>query len=169
MTGETIDRTPSGVAWPGLLLIIIGVLVLAAQVGGPEWLGLGVLPALAIGFAIWGFSAGIPALLIPAGIIAGVGGSAIAGFLGAPAPIILGSIGAGFLSVPVLTRLAGSRQHSWGFIPGSIIIGVALVAGLESSAAWQWFSTLAAVAAIVAGFGILTWSARRRVTPKRPS
>lgn len=154
-----------GVAWPGVALIFVGTVLLASQLGGPEWLGLGLLPALAGVFAIWGFAGSTPALFVPAGILAGIGAAGIAGYVGAPPAVIIGSVGLGFLLVSLLTRLAGSRDHWWSLIPGSIIVAVAVAIGLESSEViWRWIGTVGSVATVVIGFALVTWSVRRRVT-----
>lgn len=170
MNEQLSSQRSDGVAWPGMALILVGAVLLASQLGGPEWLGLGILPSLAGVFAIWGFAGRTPALLVPAGILAGIGAAGIAGYVGAPPAVIIGCVGVGFLLVALLTRLAGSRDHWWSLIPGSIIGAVAVAIGLESSEAiWRWVGTVGAVTAIVVGFALLTWSVRRHVAEERSS
>jgi len=124
----------------GLMLIAVGLFSLAGQFVRSEALGLMVLPGLGLFFVVWGLVSRNAGLLIPGGILSGLGvgvylieqplwylnGSAEGG-------VIVLSLAAGFVGVTLLTALATNRAHWWALIPASILglVGAALLAGDE--------------------------------------
>ena len=62
----------------GLAFITIGVFLLVVQNLALEWLSLALLPGLGLIFLTWGLITRTPGLLIPGGILAGIGAGALA-------------------------------------------------------------------------------------------
>lgn len=54
-------------------MIRIGVVALLSQFGDFDWLGLFVLPILGAFFMVWGIVSGQSGLMVPAGILLGIG------------------------------------------------------------------------------------------------
>jgi hypothetical protein len=122
----------------GLALIAFGVLMLLGQLelaGGVKML---ILPALAIIFLAWGLATRTFGLIIPGGILAGVGLGVylIAQPLAAVAEPAQGAIfllafAAGWLLIALLSPLTADGFHWWPLIPGGIIggLGALILAG----------------------------------------
>ncbi len=131
-------QTNRGKLVAGIALILIGLLALAAQVIGTEWLGLLFLPALGLIFLVWGGIARSVGLLIPGGIL---GGISLGVFLiermpalstgGASGGVFLLSFALGWGLITLLSAVFTDRVHWWPLIPGTImaLIGGALLAG----------------------------------------
>jgi hypothetical protein len=120
----------------GLILIGIGVLFLIGQFVNLENWGLLFLPALGALFLLWGILAKEGGLMVPGGIISGIGwGSyAIAGELMPGVDdggIFMIIFGLGFMSIALFSALFAKETHWWALIPGGIIsfIGVAIMFG----------------------------------------
>ena len=123
----------------GAALIAFGALSLASQLVKSEQVGLLLMPTLAVMFLAWGIATRTPGLMIPGGILGGLGlgiillsgpfeqleqGSAAAG------GVFLLSLALGFGAVTVLSRLFTRYTHWWALIPGSILaaLGGAILA-----------------------------------------
>lgn len=120
----------------GIFLIGIGLLVLVAQFGQMENLGLLFLPALGLLFLVWGILTREGGLMIPGGILSGIGWGvyAISGPYAnvdgnAEGGIFLMIFGLGFALITLLTALFSEETHWWALIPGGILatIGVAIM------------------------------------------
>lgn len=172
----TQDRdTQRGVAKPqrgrmdwgivGVILVVIGLVALAANVWNLEFIGLLVLPLLGIVFLAWALWRRRPGFTIPGGILVGLGLGALAQrtlFADASremrgALVVLG-LALGFLAIMPLMQLAGGRFHWWPAIPGLILMGVsfAMMAGSGGVAVLQAVNALWPIALIVAG-AYLVW------------
>ncbi|MGC8780565.1 MAG: hypothetical protein ACP5UQ_06840 [Anaerolineae bacterium] len=122
----------------GLALIAFGALMLLGQLqllSGAEML---VLPALAVIFLAWGLATRTFGLLIPGGVLAGIGAGSylIARPLADVAEPTQGAIfllafGAGWLLIALLSPLATSGFQWWPLIPAGVIggLGALLLAG----------------------------------------
>lgn len=123
----------------GAALIIIGAVALIAQFADSVTVAMLVMPTLALIFLIWGLVTRTFGLIIPGGILAGLGLGTyltIAGPLaGVEEPsmggIILVCFAGGWLLISLLSPLTGERFQWWPLIPGGIlgIIGLILLGG----------------------------------------
>src|SRR5919109_4420166 len=122
----------------GVALIAIGLLVLAGQVVNVGALALLFLPALGVIFLLWGIGARTVGLMIPGGILLGIGlGIYLAGgplsYLGDPAKgaAFLISFALGWAIITLLSALFADRTHWWPLVVGGILalIGAATMAG----------------------------------------
>jgi hypothetical protein len=123
----------------GAALIAFGALALAAQLVKSEQVGLILMPGVAAIFVAWGLATRNPGLMIPGGIIGGLGlGSVLQagplaqfeqGSEGAGGVFLL-SLALGFVAVTMLSRLFTSYTHWWALIPGAILsaLGGAILA-----------------------------------------
>lgn len=120
----------------GIFLIGIGLLVLLGQLSLLPDLGMLFLPALGGLFLIWGILTREGGLMIPGGILSGIGWGvyAISGPYADVGGDVEGGIflvifGLGFALITVLTALFTDETHWWALIPGGILatIGVAIM------------------------------------------
>jgi hypothetical protein len=132
----TPERRRSGRFVGGLILIMAGLLSLVGQIPGVD-VGNLFLPALGAIFLVAGLIAKKIGLLIPGGILAGigVGASLIEGpfhYIEDPARggIFLITFGAGWALITLTSFLIGSRVL-WPLIPGAILalVGLATLSG----------------------------------------
>jgi hypothetical protein len=144
---ETPETTPthdskSGAWIGGLILILIGAYLLVTQFFQASWMGLAFLPGLGLIFVTAALVSQKRGLLIPGGILAGIGAGAIlvsGNFFSLTEPVSGGifmlafALGWGLISLLSLAiPVGGSRQAmTWPLIPGGIIglVGVAMLAG----------------------------------------
>jgi hypothetical protein len=153
----------------GLILIGIGLYLLAAQFFRAQWMGLTILPVLSAIFIVAGLLTRNPGLLVPGGILGGIGlGTYFTSVVLIDSPgVLMGaafllSFAAGWALITVLSLLIGKLQL-WPLIPGGIIaaVGLALLAGntglqlLEFVGRW-W------PLALVAGGLVMLWRGFRR-------
>lgn len=120
----------------GAVLILLGVLSLAGQFWELPSLGTLFLPALGLIFLLWGMFTRSGGLLIPGGILAGIG---VGVYLMDSLPlegdaepgVFLLTFGAGFALITLLSLLFTEDKHWWALIPGGIlaIIGGVLFIG----------------------------------------
>jgi hypothetical protein len=122
----------------GIALILIGALTLVGQVFNLESLGLLVLPTLALIFLVWGLLTRTAGLLVPGGILGGVGlGAILIEQSWAPMSetvqggIFLLCFAGGWALITLLSRFVGPKVVWWPLIPGGILaaIGGLLLAG----------------------------------------
>jgi len=122
----------------GAVLIGIGLLGLATQVVQSDVLGLLFLPGLGLIFLIWGIATRNAGLLIPGGILSGIGLGAllvarVVPDSSAPASggVFLLAFAAGWGLITLLSALFTSQTQWWALIPGGILalIGGALLMG----------------------------------------
>lgn len=122
----------------GTILILIGLLTLAGQYIQSEWFGLLILPALGLIFLAWGIISREFGLLIPGGVLSGIGLGAflITGPLsGLPEErtggIFLLAFAAGWFLITLLSTITKHGLAWWPLIPGAILglIGGALIVG----------------------------------------
>ena len=131
---EKRNRTIGGIA-----LIILGLIALAAQFAEiGEWLGLLILPGLGLLFFAWGILSRQSGLMIPGGILTGLGLGIllIAGpfqDLGGSAEggIFMLSFAFGWVLIPIVSTIFTGDNHWWALIPGGImaLIGAGLLLG----------------------------------------
>ncbi len=150
----------------GLALIGFGLFFLAARFLD---IGLLVLPLLGFVLTVWGIASRHAGLLVPGGILSGIGVGAflITGpfqFVGdnAEGGIFMLSFAAGWFSITVLSKLFTREPQWWALIPGAImaLIGSGILLGgvalylLEFAGAY-WPAALIAV-------GLYTLARRNR-------
>lgn len=144
----------------GVALILIGLLTLAGQVFEMENLGLLVLPALASIFLVWGLITRTFGLIIPGGILAGIGLGAILVERSwmpmtemAQGGVFLLSFAAGWVLITLLSPFVSKRLIWWPLIPGGILaaIGAMLLAGETGVKMLELLSYAWPVALIVLG------------------
>jgi hypothetical protein len=136
-TRSTVKSNRSGLA-AGLTLIAMGALLLLAQVA--NFPGLFFLPALAGLFLIWGLATRTTGLLIPGGILAGIGSGAYLveqpfAAVSDPAKggLFLLAFAAGWAMISALSIFtsANRRPVLWPLIPAGVLalVGALLTAG----------------------------------------
>lgn len=164
---ERKTRPPSRAmngAIAGAILVAIGLIVLAANVWHSDILGLLVLPALGIVFLAGAFVGRISGLLIPGGILTGLGLGTLAQqtlFASASGEvrggIVVLGLALGFLAIMPLMQIMERRFYWWPAIPGGIllIVGTALLAGPGGTAFLQVLGTLWPLALIAVGAYLL--------------
>ncbi len=148
----------------GVMLVAIGLLALALQfidLGNLVWLMFG---GLALIFIVTGIVTRTFGLVIPGGILAGLG---LGMFLMLqPIPFLDGineggvfmlGFAAGWLLITLLSPLTGEGFQWWPLIPGGIIgaVGLALLSGDFGITILQFFSYAWPVALIVGGIYLL--------------
>ena len=122
----------------GAALIAIGLLLLFGSLVDVSWFGLLFLPLLGLIFLLWGAGARNAGLMIPGGILSGIGQGLFLtegplAFLKGDqvGAVFLLCFGAGWMLITLLTALFTDETHRWPLIPGSILalIGGSLLAG----------------------------------------
>ena len=134
---EAATPEPKRNRWlSGVALIVIGVLLLAGQFIKLPSFGQLFLPALGLVFILWGIFTRSGGLLVPGGILTGIGvGTYLSETLAlegeAEPGIFLVVFGAGFALITLLSVLFTPDKHYWALIPGGILalIGAALLVG----------------------------------------
>ncbi len=173
-------RATSRKRWVGgVVLIAIGLLLLAEQVLGRylgEMRGLFVLPALGIVFLAWGSVSRKVGLLIPGGILSGLGLGAIlvqgplANFSEeATGGVFLLCFASGWLLITIFSALFARCTVLWPLIPGGImaLIGDGLLAGAEGLVALTFLNNAWPVALIAVGLYMILWRRGLRRTPEK--
>lgn len=122
----------------GIILIVIGALALLSQFDLFENIGMFFVPALGVIFLAWGLATRTFGLVIPGGILGGIGlgivllEGPLAG-LGEPTQgaIFLLAFAAGWLLISLLSPLTEAAFQWWPLIPAGILaaIGGLLLAG----------------------------------------
>jgi hypothetical protein len=163
---KNIDR---GV-W-GAMLVVLGLMALAANIWNSALIGTLVLPVLGVMFIVWGFLQRSGGLMIPGGILTGLGlGTLAQQTLLVTANgevrggIVVLGLALGFLVIMPLSQAAEGHFHWWPSIPGGILLVVALaiLAGPGGVGVLQVLGTLWPVALIVVGAYLLWMLYRSR-------
>ncbi len=174
MENET-RKNPSRRSGPwlaGVILICVGVFLLLTQYVKSDWLGMLFLPALGLVFLVWGAATRNVGLLIPGGILGGIGLGAVLiegpfAHLGdeAKGGAFLLCFALGWGLITLLSALFTAKVHWWPLIPGGImaVVGGALLA---SGVAPQWLTILGSIwpiALILVGLWlVIRWRGVRR-------
>ena len=151
----------------GLFLMGLGLILLVGQFVQfdlPESLGLLLVPALGAIFLVWGSVTRNGGLVIPGGILSGVGWGAYA--IEGPFAIWQGDseggvflifLGLGFGLITLVTAVFTDKTHWWALIPGSIIafVGLAILFGGVMLTMLTWVGKLWPLALILLGISIL--------------
>jgi hypothetical protein len=122
---------------PGVLLIMVGLTAMAGQLMDLSGRGYLIMVAIGAAFLVAGLASRQAGLLVPAGILLGLGFGVylvdrpLAGLSGeAKGGVILLSFALGWFSIAALSALFTSCAHWWALIPGGImtLIGGSLLA-----------------------------------------
>jgi hypothetical protein len=163
-TGAIKQRRDNAAVTFGAVLVVVGAVLLGARfndvvaAGGPAlWIGLGFL-------TWWAFS-GSYGLLLPAGVLTGLGVGLMldhVAFYGNP--VALG-LGVGFLAVYALDALRRQRSSSWWpLVPGAVLVVVGL---LQNTSGWDSLGELGwPLFLIVIGIIIIGGALSRRAPQK---
>ncbi len=144
----------------GVMLVVVGLMALAANVWNSDIIGMLVLPVLGVIFLAWGFLQRRGGLMIPGGILTGLGLGVVAQqtiLAGSSADvrgaIVVMGLALGFLAIMPLCQLVEGRFQWWPAIPGGILLAVSLVmlAGPGGVVVLQAVNFLWPVALIVVG------------------
>ncbi len=144
----------------GVALILMGLLLLAASFFAQ---GLWVLLGLGALFIAWGLAVREPGLLIPGGVLLGVGGGiwmtqwpAVAGNDRLEGAVFMLAFGAGWCLISLLAAALGCRML-WPLIPGGVFfaIGLPLLVGGAALTALAWAGKLWPLIFVALGVYIL--------------
>ena len=114
----------------GVALITIGAIALIASFIKPGLVGLLFLPMLSLAFILWGLTTRNPRLLIPGGILGGIGVGTLltqtiylkqSHDLAFTGGVILLSMAAGFLVIIPLERFINPQWARWEIVPGLVL------------------------------------------------
>ena len=156
----------------GLILVVIGLIALLSQVVTfqlPESIELLIVPGLGALFLLWGILTRNAGLMIPGGILSGVGWGifAIAGPFSTwqgdhEGGVFLISLGLGFGLITLVTAVFAKETHWWALIPGGIIafVGFSIIFGGALFGIGAFAGKLWPVVLILLGISIL-WSANK--------
>ena len=135
---QTETRSRREARWlPGVLLIMVGLMAMAGQHMDLSGMGYLIMVAIGAAFLVGGLASRQAGLLVPAGILLGLGFGVclvdrpLAGLTGeAKGGVILLSFALGWFSITALSALFTSCAHWWALIPGGImtLIGGSLLA-----------------------------------------
>ncbi|VAW36850.1 hypothetical protein MNBD_CHLOROFLEXI01-4620 [hydrothermal vent metagenome] len=151
----------------GLILVGIGLWALLNQfvtINLPGNLGLLFLPGLGAMFLAWGILTRNGGLMIPGGILSGIGWGAYA--ISGPfsvwqgdseGGVFLMSLGLGFGLITLVTAVFTNKTHMWALIPGSIIflVGTSILFGGAMLTAVSLLGKLWPVGLILLGATVL--------------
>jgi hypothetical protein len=167
--------TPSNRLAAGVALVVLGAFALLGQyIQGSFWGSL-FLPGLGLFFIVWGLVSRRPGLIIPGGILIGIGaGSLLVSGPYATLPskgqggVIMLALGGGFVLVTFFTTFLG-KVHWWALIPALVmaVIGLGLVG---ESAGWdviRYLGTAWPIALIVVGIFLILWRRGLRSGPPK--
>ncbi|WP_420631770.1 hypothetical protein [Candidatus Leptofilum sp.] len=161
----------------GLVLLAIGLIALVGQfitISVPGNFGLLIVPGLGASFLAWGILSRNAGLVIPGGILSGVGWGiyAIAGPFSIwqgdnEGGVFLIFLGLGFGLITVVTAVFTKETHWWALIPGGIIafIGISILFGGALLTVVAFLGKLWPVILILLGISILV-NANREKSPE---
>ncbi|MCR4425380.1 MAG: hypothetical protein NUW23_04210 [Firmicutes bacterium] len=164
MTDERDSDIRRGRTTAGLLLIVIGGILLAAQIVDSRTMGLMVLPSIGLTFLIWGIVTRRAGLLVPGGILLGIGAGAYLvdlPFAAVEEParggIFLLAFAGGWVLISVASALFTPTAMWWPLVPGVVLaaIGGPLVLAGTAPEALAWMAKLWPVALILLGLVLL--------------
>lgn len=156
----------------GLILIIIGLFALVAQfvdLSAFGNIGLYFMAGLGAIFLLWGIVSREAGLIIPGGILSGLGWGIVlaAGPLGdrfnaSEGGLFMLAFAGGWFAITLLTAIFTEETHWWALIPGSIMALVGLAVAYEGvfMAALELLGTIWPIFLIIAGIAVL-FSVRR--------
>ena len=156
-------KTKNGLV-AGVALIIIGLVVLAGQLLDSPNIGLLILPTLAIIFLAWGLITRTFGLIVPGGILAGIGAGVFLMDMTAletqgesEAAIFMLAFAGGWALITLLSVFTTDRLQWWPLIPGGImaIIGALLLSGEAGLKVLEFSEYLWPIAMIVVGLAII--------------
>jgi hypothetical protein len=156
----------------GVILLTFGVLMLIANITQWWLVGLLVLPILGLMFLVAGVMTGRPSLMVPGGILTGLGWGALLSqtiFVGtlaeAQGGIVVFGLAVGFLMITPLCYIVGRSATWWPAIPGGIlvVVGLALIIGGQAMVVLDIMGVLWPVILIVIGALLLL----RHTMPER--
>lgn len=150
----------------GAALILIGLFLFTVQYIQTEWLGFAILPGLGVIFLAWGIVSRNFGLLIPGGILSGLGTGVF--LMEGPfsamdemnkGGLIMLSFAAGWALMTILSRFVGDKFQLWPLIPGVIIglVGAALLTGGLALEILNLIGKSWPLGLIAAGLYILLW------------
>ena len=146
----------------GLILILLGGLFLIDQFVQIPAMGNLFLPGLGIVFLLWGIVTRSSGLLIPGGILTGIGtGVYLMNALplegDAEPGVFLLAFGGGFILIMLLSAVFTRETHWWALIPGGILaaIGAALYMGGAALDVLQLIGKFWPVALILMGAWVI--------------
>ena len=148
----------------GLALILIGLAVLAVQFIDTPNIGLLILPTLAVIFLAWGLITRTFGLIIPGGILAGIGtGAALMQMTAletqgeSEAAIFLLAFAGGWALISLLSVFTSDRFEWWPLIPGGIIavVGALLLIGDAGLQVLELSQYLWPISLVVIGLAII--------------
>jgi hypothetical protein len=121
----------------GLVLLAVAAVALLDRYVALR-LGVAAPLLIGLGFVIWSLVARNPALLIPGGILTGLGGGLVVERMLSAGPaidraVILLGLAFGFALISILTRMAFRQRVRWPLIPALVlmIVGGVHLAGAE--------------------------------------
>ncbi|MEI6725457.1 MAG: hypothetical protein WCN81_04450 [Actinomycetes bacterium] len=117
----------------GAVLVAVGAVLLAGRLnhvvaaGGPAlWLG--------AGFLVWWIFSGNFGLLVPAGVLGGLGAGMMLGETGFYGNAVALGLGAGFVAIFLLDTLRQRHRSGWWpLVPGAVLIAAGL---LQNTTGW---------------------------------
>jgi hypothetical protein len=148
----------------GIALIVFGLIALLAQLTDWEWLGLFILPGLGLIFLAWGILTRQSGLLIPGGILSGLGLGTllVAGPFGdlsgtAEGGLFMLAFALGWVLIPVVSTIFTSDNHWWALIPAAImgLIGGGLLLGGVAMNLLELLETIWPVFLILGGLWLI--------------
>ncbi len=150
----------------GLLLIVLGaalLLVLTTGVGGEVLVGL-----LGVGFLAAYAVTRTYGLLVPGGILTGLGSGIVIASRGGPDEAVVLGLGLGFVAIAVVSVLVDTTWPGWWWplIPGGVltVVGASGLTGLEDLPAY-----LVPAALILLGLALLVRRGGRDSSAEEPS
>ena len=146
----------------GLVLILLGGLFLVNQIVEIPAVGKLFLPGLGLIFLIWGMITRTGGLLIPGGILTGIGAGVYLmetlSLEGEQEPgVFLMTFGGGFALITLLSLVFSDEKHWWALIPGGILaaIGAALYMGGAAMDVLEMIGKFWPVALILVGVWVI--------------
>ena len=159
----------------GLILIGLGLLFLLNQLSGWDifsTLGTFIVLGLGLIFLVWGVLTREPGLMIPGGILSGIGAGIvlIAGPFAIPAgyddgAVFLGSFAVGWALITLFSAIFSDKTQWWALIPALVfaLISGALLQDGSLMVVVEWLGKLWPVFLIFAGLVVL-FGARKGAT-----
>jgi hypothetical protein len=132
MSGGGAHPERSRVAF-GAVLVIVGVVLLAGRFSDVVAAGSAPL-VIGLGFFAWWAVTGRFGLLVPAGVLTGIGGGlALADVVNWGNPVALG-LGLGFVAIYLLGVLRRDHPHWWPLVSGALLVAAGL---LQNTSGWR--------------------------------